>query len=85
MFIKGFTYGFDGRKGAYRTPEAAASMERLAPPSGNFSHAVVCGRADIVKSVPPLNAELLAVVGVIDQRAVIELPHLGYSAAPVFL
>ena len=25
MFIKGFTYGFDGKRGDYRTEEAAAS------------------------------------------------------------
>ena len=37
MFIKGFTYGFDGRKGAYRTPEAAASMERLAALGGDWT------------------------------------------------
>lgn len=30
MFIKGFTYGFDGKRGDYRTEEAAVSMERLA-------------------------------------------------------
>ena len=30
MFIKGYTYGFDGRRGAYQTEEAALSMERLA-------------------------------------------------------
>jgi hypothetical protein len=29
MFIKGFTYGFDARSGAYRTPEAVSSMEKL--------------------------------------------------------
>ena len=29
MFIKGFTYGFDGRAGDYRTPEAILSMEKL--------------------------------------------------------
>ena len=28
--IKGFTYGYDGRRGMYRTPEAALSMERMA-------------------------------------------------------
>ena len=37
MFIKGFTYGFDGRRGAYRTPEAAASMERLAALGGDWA------------------------------------------------
>lgn len=37
MFIKGFTYGFDGRRGAYRTPEAAASMERLADLGGDWA------------------------------------------------
>ena len=37
MFIKGFTYGFDGRRGAYRTPEAAESMERLASLGGDWT------------------------------------------------
>lgn len=37
MFIKGFTYGFDGKRGAYRTPEAAASMERLAALGGDWA------------------------------------------------
>ena len=37
MFIKGFTYGFDGRRGAYRTPEAALSMERLAALGGDWA------------------------------------------------
>ena len=30
MFIKGFTYGYNGRRGDYRTPEAAISMEKMA-------------------------------------------------------
>ncbi len=30
MFAKGFTYGYDGRRGMYRTKEAEASMERMA-------------------------------------------------------
>ena len=34
MKIKGFTYGYDGRRGDYRTPEAALSMDRLAAPRG---------------------------------------------------
>ncbi len=37
MFIKGFTYGFDGRRGAYRTSEAALSMERLAALGGDWA------------------------------------------------
>ena len=37
MFIKGYTYGFDGRRGAYRTEEAAASMERLAGLGGDWA------------------------------------------------
>ena len=37
MFIKGFTYGFDGRRGAYQTPEAAASIERLAGLGGDWA------------------------------------------------
>ena len=30
MFIKGFTYGYNGHRGDYRTPEAEISMERMA-------------------------------------------------------
>lgn len=37
MFIKGFTYGFDGRRGAYQTQEAAQSMERLAQLGGDWA------------------------------------------------
>ncbi|MBR3494642.1 MAG: glycosyl hydrolase family 53 [Clostridia bacterium] len=37
MFIKGFTYGFDGRRGAYRTPEAAASRVRMAALGGDWA------------------------------------------------
>jgi len=37
MFIKGFTYGFDGKKGDYRTPEAFSSMERLAALGGDWT------------------------------------------------
>lgn len=37
MFIKGFTYGFDGRRGAYRTEEASVSMERLAGLGGDWA------------------------------------------------
>ncbi len=37
MFIKGFTYGYDGRRGMYRTPEAALSMERLAALGGDWA------------------------------------------------
>lgn len=37
MFAKGFTYGFDGRRGMYRAPEAAASMERLAALGGDWA------------------------------------------------
>jgi hypothetical protein len=29
MFIKGFTYGWDGRGGDYRTPAAVSSMEKF--------------------------------------------------------
>ena len=35
--IKGFTYGYDGRRGMYRTPEAALSMERMAALGGNWA------------------------------------------------
>lgn len=37
MFCKGFTYGFDGHRGDYQTPEAAASMERLAALGGDWT------------------------------------------------
>ncbi|MBR6667791.1 MAG: glycosyl hydrolase family 53 [Clostridia bacterium] len=37
MFIKGYTYGFDGRRGSYQTEEAAASMERLAALGGDWA------------------------------------------------
>ena len=37
MLIKGFTYGYDGRRGAYRTPEAALSMERMAALGGDWA------------------------------------------------
>ena len=37
MFIKGFTYGFDGRRGMYRTPEASLSMERMAALGGDWA------------------------------------------------
>lgn len=37
MFMKGFTYGFDGRRGMYRTPEAALSMERMAALGGDWA------------------------------------------------
>ena len=37
MFIKGFTYGYDGRRGLYRTEEAAQSMDRLAALGGDWA------------------------------------------------
>ena len=37
MFIKGFTYGFDGKRGMYSTPEAALSMDRLAALGGDWA------------------------------------------------
>ncbi|MBQ3761937.1 MAG: glycosyl hydrolase family 53 [Clostridia bacterium] len=37
MFIKGFTYGYDGRRGAYRLEEAALSMQRMAELGGNWT------------------------------------------------
>ena len=37
MFIKGFTYGYDGRRGMYRAPEAALSMDRLAALGGDWA------------------------------------------------
>ncbi len=35
--IKGFTYGYDGQRGDYRTPEAEKSVERLAALGGNWA------------------------------------------------
>ncbi len=37
IFIKGFSYGYDGRRGMYRTPEAALSRERLAALGGDWA------------------------------------------------
>ena len=37
MLIKGFTYGYDGRRGLYRTPEAALSMDRMAALGGDWA------------------------------------------------
>ena len=37
MFIKGFTYGFDGRRGMYQTPESEASIQRLAGLGGDWA------------------------------------------------
>ena len=37
MFIKGFTYGYNGRRGDYRTPEAALSIQRLAALGGDWA------------------------------------------------
>ena len=37
MFIKGFSYGYNGRRGDYRTPEAFLSMERLSSLGGDWA------------------------------------------------
>ena len=37
MFIKGFTYGYNARRGDYRAPEAALSMDRLAELGGDWA------------------------------------------------
>ena len=37
LFMKGFTYGYDGRRGMYRMPEAAQSRERLATLGGDWA------------------------------------------------
>ena len=50
MFIKGFTYGFDGKRGDYRTPEAAASMERLAGLGGDWAALAFVIRQDTFSS-----------------------------------
>lgn len=36
MFVKGFTYGFNGRRGMYQTSEAALSMDRLSALGGDW-------------------------------------------------
>ena len=46
MFCKGFTYGFDGRRGAYQTPEAVLSMERLAALGGDWAALAFIVRQD---------------------------------------
>lgn len=50
MFIKGFTYGFDGKRGDYRTPEAYASMERLAALGGDWAALAFVVRQDSFSS-----------------------------------
>ena len=50
MFIKGFTYGFDGKRGDYRTEEAAASMERLAALGGDWAALAFVVRQDSFSS-----------------------------------
>lgn len=42
MFIKGFTYGYNGRRGDYRTPEAALSMQRMAALGGDWAALAFC-------------------------------------------
>lgn len=46
MFIKGFTYGFDGKRGDYRTGQAAQSMERLAGLGGDWAALAFVVRQD---------------------------------------
>ena len=46
MFIKGFTYGFDGKRGDYRSDQAAASMERLAALHGDWAALAFSVRQD---------------------------------------
>ncbi len=46
MFIKGFTYGFDGKRGDYRTEQAAQSMERLAGLGGDWAALAFVVRQD---------------------------------------
>ncbi len=50
MFIKGFTYGFDGKRGDYRTPEAQVSMERLAALGGDWAALAFVVRQDSFSS-----------------------------------
>ena len=46
MFIKGFTYGFDGKRGDYHTEQAAQSMERLAGLGGDWAALAFVVRQD---------------------------------------
>ena len=50
MFVKGFTYGYDGRRGDYRSPEADQSMERLAALGGNWAALAFAVRQDTFHS-----------------------------------
>ena len=50
MLIKGFTYGFDGKRGDYCTPEAALSMERLASLGGDWAALAFAVRQDTFHS-----------------------------------
>ena len=37
MFIRGFSYGYNARRGDYRTPEADLSMQRMAALGGDWA------------------------------------------------
>ena len=46
MKIKGFTYGYDGKRGDYRTPEAALSMDRLPAHTPEMGFSIVGKKAE---------------------------------------
>ncbi len=50
LFIKGFTYGYDGKRGDYRTEEAARSMERLSMLGGDWAALAFAVRQDTFHS-----------------------------------
>ena len=50
MFIKGFTYGFDGKRGDYRSAEAVQSMEALAALGGDWAALAFAVRQDTFHS-----------------------------------
>ena len=50
MFIRGFTYGYDGKRGDYRTEEAGLSMDRLAALGGDWAALAFAVRQDTYHS-----------------------------------
>lgn len=50
MFVKGFTYGYDGKRGDYRTEKAVLSMERLSRLGGNWAALAFAVRQDTFHS-----------------------------------
>ena len=50
MFIKGFTYGYDGKRGDYRSAEAELSIKRLAGLGGDWAALAFAVRQDTFHS-----------------------------------